>query len=93
MVRDKLGTMAAAGEYETYLNRWLTTYCLGNPEAADLSTRARKPLRSGQVTVREVRGKPGTYEAVVHLQPHFQLDELSIGLRLVAELPVPAQSG
>ena len=89
MVRDKLGTMGAAGEYESFLNQWLSSYCLGNPEAADLETRARRPLRSGHVTVREVRGKPGAYEAVVHLQPHFQLDELSVELRLVTELPVP----
>jgi type VI secretion system protein ImpC len=49
--------------------------------------KAKNPLREARVVVREVKGKPGCYEAVAHLRPHFQLEELSVSLRLVAELP------
>lgn len=89
MMRDKTGAVTEQRQAEDYLNRWLMDYCLGNPESADLEARARKPLRDGHVTVREARGKPGSYEAVIHLQPHFQLDELTVALRLVTELPPP----
>ena len=91
MMRDKTGTVTSASDSEDFLNRWLMNYCLGNPESADLEAKARKPLRDGHVTVREVKGRPGNYEAVVHLQPHFQLDELTVSLRLVTELPAPAR--
>jgi type VI secretion system protein ImpC len=89
MMRDKTGAVTTAHDCETFLNRWLVTYCLGNPESATLEAKARKPLRDGRVTVREVKGKAGSYEAVIHLQPHFLLDELTVALRLVTELPPP----
>jgi type VI secretion system protein ImpC len=38
-----------------------------------------------------VPGKPGVYRAVAFIRPHFQLDELSVSLRLVAELPASAK--
>ena len=57
-----------------------------NPESVGPENKARASAR-GQVTVRDVKGKPGCYEAVAHLRPHFQLDELSVSMRLVAELP------
>jgi type VI secretion system protein ImpC len=91
MMRDKTGMVIDQRHIEDSLNRWLMDYCLGNPESADIETRARKPLRDGRVTVRETRGKPGTYEAVIHLQPHFQMDELSVLLRLITELPPPVE--
>jgi len=43
------------------------------------------------VDVVEVAGKPGCYRAVLFLRPHFQLDELTVSLRLVADLPAPAK--
>jgi type VI secretion system protein ImpC len=89
MMRDKTGAFPDQHHIEDHLNRWLMDYCLGNPESADIEARARKPLRDGRVTVREARGKPGSYEAVIHLQPHFQLDELTVSLRLITELPPP----
>ena len=84
------GAVTAAHDCEDFLNRWLVGYCLGNPESATLEAKARKPLRDGRVTVREAKGKPGSYEAVIQLQPHFLLDELTVALRLVTELPTPA---
>ena len=55
------------------------------------SMKARCPLREARVDVSEVPGKPGVYRAVAFLRPHFQLDELTVSLRLVAELPAPAK--
>ncbi len=87
MMRDKTGSGTSARELETLLTRWLSDYCLANPESAGPEMRARKPLRDARVSVRDKRDKPGAYEAVIHLQPHFLLDELSVGLRLITELP------
>jgi len=53
--------------------------------------KAKRPLKEANVEVQEVPGKPGAYRAVAFLRPHFQLDELSVSMRLVAELPAPAK--
>ena len=53
--------------------------------------KARCPLREARIDVSEIPGKPGCYKAVAFLRPHFQLDELTVSLRLVAELPAPAK--
>ena len=53
--------------------------------------KARKPLRDAKIEVVDVPGKPGAYRAVAFLKPHFQLDELTISLRLVADLPQGAK--
>ena len=89
MMRDRTGTMLTAAECQDHLTRWLSDYCVANPESIGMEARARKPLRDERVEVRERRGKPGHYDAVIHLQPHFLLDELSVSLRLVTELPRP----
>ncbi|HWA97553.1 MAG TPA: type VI secretion system contractile sheath large subunit [Pirellulales bacterium] len=87
MARDKIGSFMERDECEAWLNRWINNYVLSNPESAGQEMKAKNPLREAKVVVREVRGKPGCYEAVAHLRPHFQLEELSVSLRLVAELP------
>jgi len=56
---------------------------------ASQTAKAQYPLREARIDVSEVRGKPGAYKAVAFLKPHFQLDELTVSLRLVAELPAP----
>ncbi|MEX2119690.1 MAG: type VI secretion system contractile sheath large subunit [Pirellulales bacterium] len=89
MARDKIGAFMERDECEIWLNRWITNYCLANPENAGQEMKAKYPLREAKVTVREVKGKPGCYEAVAHLRPHLQLEELGVSLRLVAELPTP----
>jgi len=38
----------------------------------------------------EIPGKPGSYKAVVFIRPHFQMEELTASIRLVADLPPPA---
>jgi type VI secretion system protein ImpC len=87
MARDKIGSFMERSECETWLNRWIMNYCLANPESAGPKAKAERPLREARVEVREVKGKPGCYEAVAYLRPHFQLEELGVSLRLVAELP------
>lgn len=87
MARDKIGAFMERDECEKWLNRWIGNYVLGNPEDAGAEAKAKSPLRDARVEVRDVKGKPGCYEAVAFLRPHYQLDELSVSLRLVAELP------
>lgn len=86
MMRDKVGSFAAASSVEEYLNRWITRYVLLDDNASQ-EQKAQFPLREATVQVTEVPGRPGVYRAVSFLRPHFQLDELSVSLRLVAELP------
>lgn len=89
MMRDKIGSFTAASSVEDFLNRWLMKYVLLDDNASQ-EQKAQFPLREASVQVHEVAGRPGVFRAVSFLRPHFQLDELSVSLRLVAELP---QSG
>lgn len=91
MMRDKIGSFAAASNVEDFLNRWLTQYVLLDDNASQ-EQKAQFPLREASVQVTEVPGRPGVYRAVSFLRPHFQLDELSVSLRLVAELPQSTKS-
>jgi type VI secretion system protein ImpC len=86
MMRDKVGSYMDRKQCEDFLTRWILQYVVGNDNVAQ-EVKARKPLRDAKVEVVEVPGKPGVYRAVAFLKPHFQLDELSVSLRLVAELP------
>ena len=86
MMRDKIGSFASAGNVETFLNTWISQYVLAD-DSASHEAKAKYPLREASVEVQEVPGRPGTYRAVAFVRPHFQLDELSVSLRLVAELP------
>lgn len=89
MMRDKIGSFATREGVSNYLNNWIADYVLLN-DSAGQETKARLPLREARVDVTEVPGKPGAYRAVVFLKPHFQLNELSVSMRLVADLPPPA---
>lgn len=91
MMRDRVGRIASRNECEVFLNKWISQYVLTG-EDADLLQQARYPLREGKIDVAEVPLKPGAYRAVCFLRPHFQLDELSVSLRLVVEIPPPAGS-
>jgi len=89
MMRDKIGSFMSRVECERFLNNWIRTYAIGNDDASP-ATKASHPLREARVEVVDVQGKPGAYRAIAYLRPHFQLDELSVSLRLVADLPPPA---
>ena len=90
MMRDKIGSFMSRADAEIFLNRWITTYVTPD-DTASPAVKARCPLRDARIDVTEVPGKPGCYKAVAFLRPHFQLDELTVSLRLVAELPAPAK--
>ena len=89
IMRDKVGSFLTAANVEEYLNTWIANYVLLTDDAPQ-GTKARFPLREARVDVREIPGKPGAYNATVFLKPHFQLEELTASVRLVAELPPPA---
>lgn len=82
IVRDKIGSFATADSCQSQLNAWLLGYTMSNDDAS-VELMSRFPLREARAEVREVAGKPGTFNAVVHLQPHFQLDEISTVFRLI----------
>jgi type VI secretion system protein ImpC len=86
MLRDKIGSFATASSVEEYLNRWVSQYVTSD-DTASQETKSQYPLREASVEVGEVPGRPGVFRAVSFIRPHFQLDELSVSLRLVAELP------
>jgi type VI secretion system protein ImpC len=86
MMRDKIGSFMERSDCEKFLNRWIQNYVVGNDDVT-AATKAQFPLREAKIEVLEVPGKPGVYRAVAFLRPHFQLDELSVSLRLVAEIP------
>jgi type VI secretion system protein ImpC len=90
MMRDKIGSFMSRKDAETFLNRWIMNYVTPD-DTASPATKASKPLREARIDVTEVPGKPGIYKAVAFLRPHYQLDELTVSLRLVAELPAPAK--
>jgi len=90
MMRDKVGSFMSRSQCETYLNTWIAQYVILDDDAS-ADTKASHPLREARVDVVDVPGKPGAYRAVAFLKPHFQLDELSVSLRLVADLPPSAK--
>jgi type VI secretion system protein ImpC len=90
MMRDKIGSFASRKSVEIFLNNWIMNY-VTQDDTASHATKAQYPLREARVEVVDVPGKPGVFKAVAFLRPHFQLDELSVSLRLVAELPKSAR--
>jgi type VI secretion system protein ImpC len=89
IMRDKVGSFMTRENVRTYLNSWIADYVLVNDNAPQ-EIKAQYPLREARIDVTEVPGKPGAYRATVFLRPHFQLEELTASIRLVASLPPPA---
>jgi len=83
--RDRIGSYATPEECETFLQRWLHQYCIGSDDAS-VEMKARYPLRDGRIKVHERPGRPGVYACTVHLQPHFQLEDIVSAFKLVTEL-------
>jgi type VI secretion system protein ImpD len=90
MGRDKLGAFTDPSDLEMYLHRWIMKYTTGN-DGGGPEVKAKYPLRDARIQVREQPDKPGTFVCVAHLQPHFQLDQLTAGLQLRTEL-APARA-
>ncbi len=86
MMRDKIGSFMSREQCQTFLNTWIANYVLLD-DSAPQDIKAKFPLREARIEVSEDPAKPGVYKAVAFLRPHFQLDELTVSLRLVARLP------
>ena len=91
MMRDKIGSFMSRGDCQRFLNQWISQYVLLDDNAGQ-AAKSKFPLREARIEVAEIPGKPGAYRAIAFLKPHFQLDELSVSLRLVADLPAPAKA-
>ena len=89
MIRDKVGSFVTAEDCENYLRNWLFKYTTGRDDL-EWEEQARYPLKEAAVQVKEHPEKPGSYLCVIHLMPHYQLDQMVSELELVTEL---AQSG
>lgn len=86
IMRDKIGSFLTKENIESYLNNWLSGYILLNDDASS-EIKAQYPLREGRIDVYDVPGSPGKYKSVIYLRPHFQMEELTASIRLVATLP------
>ncbi|MDR1597656.1 MAG: type VI secretion system contractile sheath large subunit [Holosporales bacterium] len=89
IMRDKIGSFLTKDAISNYLNTWIANYILLNDDAPQ-NVKAKYPLREARIDVYDVPGKPGSYRSVVYLRPHFQMEELTASIRLVATLPPPA---
>jgi type VI secretion system protein ImpC len=87
MVRDKIGSFADASAMQQDLQQWILQYVDGDPAHSSDATKARRPLASAEIVVEEVAGNPGYYTSKFFLKPHYQLEGLSVSLRLTSKLP------
>ncbi len=86
IARDKIGSFAEASDVEAQLQRWILNYINANPDAGQ-ALKSRYPLSEAKVTVSEIPGRPGSYNAIFWLRPWLQLEELTTSLRMVARIP------
>jgi len=93
IVRDKIGSFKEREDMERWLNNWISNYVLSNPENAGEETKAKYPLRAAEVVVEDVEGNPGYYTSKFYLRPHYQLEGLTVSLRLVSKLPSAKAAG
>ena len=86
MGRDKIGSFMEAPDVESWLNRWINNYVNSN-ESGGQEMKARFPLREARVEVKDIPGRPGSYNAIAYLRPWLQMEELTTSMRLVARIP------
>jgi len=87
IVRDKVGSFKEREDMQKWLTSWVNNYVDPNPSMSDELTKSRKPLAAAEVVVEEVEGNPGYYTSKFYLRPHYQLEGLTVSLRLVSKLP------
>ena len=93
IVRDKIGSFKERGTMENWLNKWIIQYVDGDPANSSETTKAQRPLAAAEVKVEEVEGNPGYYRATFWLRPHYQLEGLTVSLRLVSKVPSVKAAG
>jgi type VI secretion system protein ImpC len=86
-VRDKVGSFKERTDMQRWLSSWITKYVDGDPVNSSEATKAKKPLAAAEVVIEEVEGNPGYYSSKFYLRPHYQLEGLTVSLRLVSKLP------
>lgn len=79
--RDYIGSFRVRADYETLFNRWLEKYTSHEPVDSG-EDRAKFPLREGQVSVIELPGQPGAYQAIMYLRPQYGMEGLNVSFRL-----------
>jgi len=87
IVRDKIGSFKGRDEMERWLTKWIMQYVDGDPASSSEATKAKKPLAAAEVILEEVEGNPGYYTSKFFLRPHYQLEGLTVSLRLVSKMP------
>lgn len=87
IVRDKVGSFKEREDMQRWLQKWVMQYVDGDPAHSTEQVKARKPLAAAEVQVEEVEGNPGYYTSKFFLRPHYQLEGLTVSLRLVSKLP------
>ncbi|MFT5316085.1 MAG: type VI secretion system protein ImpC [Candidatus Krumholzibacteriia bacterium] len=87
IVRDKVGSYKSREEMQSWLQEWINNYVDFNAETSPEAVKARQPLAAAEVVVEEIEGNPGYYSSKFFLRPHYQLEGLSVSLRLVSKLP------
>jgi type VI secretion system protein ImpC len=87
IVRDKVGSFKEKEDMSRWLNKWIMNYVDGDPANSSEEVKSRKPLAAAEVTVEEIPGNPGYYSSKFYLRPHYQLEGLTVSLRLVSKLP------
>ena len=87
MVRDKVGSSMTRSQLAAWLQEWLIEYVDGSPQSSTEEWKAAHPLEDASVSLEERDGMPGQYEARFYLRPHYQLEGMSVALRLVSRVP------
>lgn len=85
MARDRIGGFTTATALERFLGDWLRNYTIGNADAGP-ELKARYPLSKASIEVKELPGRPGVMGCTMHLQPHFQFDQMVTGFRIRTDL-------
>jgi type VI secretion system protein ImpC len=87
IVRDKIGSFKEKDDMQRWLQNWILQYVDGDPAHSTEESKARRPLAAAEVIIEEVEGNPGYYTSKFFLRPHYQLEGLTVSLRLVSKLP------
>jgi len=87
IVRDKIGSFREREDMQRWLQDWIMNYVDGDPAHSSETVKAKRPLAAAEVVVEEVEGNPGYYTSKFYLRPHYQLEGLTVSLRLVSKLP------
>ncbi|HEY2902237.1 MAG TPA: type VI secretion system contractile sheath large subunit, partial [Polyangia bacterium] len=87
IVRDKIGSFKERDDMQNWLQSWILQYVDGDPQHSSEDVKARKPLAAAEVVVESVEGNPGYYTSKFFLRPHYQLEGLTVSLRLTSVLP------